>query len=251
MLRIGIAMTLAIATAFAVDLAAQPPNDDRDNDRDRPAANGDDDNDRPRDGERRRGDFDGRRDFRGRGGPDGRRPDFRMPPSPLMRALDTDHNGELSAKEVKNASKSLASLDKNDDKKLSREELRPRFGRPGPPREFNSDRFVERFLQRDKNKDGKISKDEFPERGRDRFDRIDGNDDGALDRAELKKMAEQFAARMNRGPRDGDRGGRGRGDRDRGDRDRGDRPDRDGDSPDAADEDAPKDNPDSITRDDL
>lgn len=241
MLRIGIVLTLAIAAAFAVDLAAQPPGDDRDNDRDRPAAEGDNERGRTRDGERRRGDFDRRRDFGRRGDRDGRR-GFRMPPPPLMRVLDADHNGELSAKEVKNASKALSSLDRNGDKKLSREELRPRFDRrgrrPGPPREFSSEEFVERFLQRDENEDGKISKEEYPERWRDHFDRVDGNDDGFLDRAELKRLAEHFAARINRGPGDG------RGDRDNRDRDdHADRPDRDGD--------APEDDPDSITRDDL
>lgn len=66
-----------------------------------------------------------------RGQPGGRR----MIP-PVMAVLDTNHDGELSADEIANASKSLLTLDKNGDGKLDREELRP--GRPdvardGPP----------------------------------------------------------------------------------------------------------------------
>lgn len=57
----------------------------------------------------------------GPGGPHGPR----MPP-PLMVALDTNKDGELSAEEIAAASESLAKLDKNGDGKLDREELFPR-----------------------------------------------------------------------------------------------------------------------------
>ena len=62
----------------------------------------------------------------GPGGPPGGR---RMLP-PLMVALDTDKDGELSAKEIAAAAASLMTLDKNADGKLTREEL---FG-AAPPR---------------------------------------------------------------------------------------------------------------------
>ncbi|HWH72425.1 MAG TPA: hypothetical protein VNT26_23895 [Candidatus Sulfotelmatobacter sp.] len=53
---------------------------------------------------------------------------------PLMTALDTDGNGELSAEEIANASAALLKLDANGDGKLTREELRPKHpGRPGGP----------------------------------------------------------------------------------------------------------------------
>ena len=48
-----------------------------------------------------------------------------------MMALDTDKNGELSAKEIENAARALAKLDKNEDGKLDREELRPQRGEGG------------------------------------------------------------------------------------------------------------------------
>jgi len=56
------------------------------------------------------------------GGPGGGRP--RMA-SPLMEALDTNHDGTLDADEIKNATAALLKLDKNGDGKLTQEELRP------------------------------------------------------------------------------------------------------------------------------
>ncbi|MGY8770694.1 MAG: hypothetical protein ACKVH8_19970 [Pirellulales bacterium] len=58
---------------------------------------------------------------RGPGGPGG---------FPLMSALDANHDGDISAEEIKNATKALKSLDKNKDGKLSPEEYRPQRG-PG------------------------------------------------------------------------------------------------------------------------
>ena len=62
-------------------------------------------------------------------------PPFRRPPNPLMEALDTNHDGILSAEEIANASASLKKLDKNGDGQLTEEELRPPppGGRGGPP----------------------------------------------------------------------------------------------------------------------
>ncbi len=62
----------------------------------------------------------GQRGGRGQGGPDG----FRPPPHPLEEALDTDGDHQLSAEELENAVASLKKLDKNEDGKLSDDELR-------------------------------------------------------------------------------------------------------------------------------
>lgn len=56
---------------------------------------------------------------RGPGGPGG------MMMSPLMRALDTDKDGALSAAEIAAAPTALKTLDKDGDGILSAEELRP------------------------------------------------------------------------------------------------------------------------------
>ena len=89
----------------------------------------------------------------------------------------------------------------------------------------------------DKNKDGKLSGEELPERMLGMLTRGDTNKDNGLDRAELEKMIAQFRGSNSRGgndgppreggrpPRDGERpAGEGR-------RPEGDRPPRDGERP--------------------
>ncbi len=48
-------------------------------------------------------------------------------------ALDTDHNGEISADEINNAPASLKTLDKNGDGQITQDEVTPQFGGPGGP----------------------------------------------------------------------------------------------------------------------
>ena len=60
---------------------------------------------------------------------------------------------------------------------------------------------VARLMEGDRNGDGKIGKDELPERMQARFDAMDRNGDGFIDQDELKNLAE----RMGRG-RPGGRG---------------------------------------------
>src|SRR5215510_11673465 len=54
---------------------------------------------------------------------------------PIMAALDTNGDGTIDATEIEQASKSLKTLDKNNDGKLTPEELRPArpAGQPGGP----------------------------------------------------------------------------------------------------------------------
>jgi len=59
---------------------------------------------------------------------------FGAPVHPLMAALDTDKNGELSADEIAAAAQALKQLDRDSDGKLSAEESNPRFGPGGPGR---------------------------------------------------------------------------------------------------------------------
>jgi Ca2+-binding EF-hand superfamily protein len=60
------------------------------------------------------------------------RADRPHPVDPILRALDTDGNGELSPAEIANAAISLRTLDANGDGKLTRDELRPAGA---PPRD--------------------------------------------------------------------------------------------------------------------
>ena len=54
---------------------------------------------------------------------------FRPPPSPLIEALDVNHDGIIDANEIANATAELKTLDKNGDGKLTRDEYCP----PPPP----------------------------------------------------------------------------------------------------------------------
>jgi Ca2+-binding EF-hand superfamily protein len=47
---------------------------------------------------------------------------------PILTALDTNSDGEISAAEIEAAATSLKKLDKNGDGKLSEDEVRPNFG---------------------------------------------------------------------------------------------------------------------------
>ena len=65
----------------------------------------------------------------GAGGPSGGLGERR--PNPLIEALDTDHDHNISADEIKAASAALLTLDKNKDGQLSSDEYRP-AGAAGP-----------------------------------------------------------------------------------------------------------------------
>jgi len=54
------------------------------------------------------------------------------PPSPVIKALDDDQDGVISAEELKNAGAALAALDQNKDGKLTEEEIRPQGPGGGP-----------------------------------------------------------------------------------------------------------------------
>ncbi|MDX1947473.1 MAG: EF-hand domain-containing protein [Pirellulaceae bacterium] len=135
----------------------------------------------------------------GSGRPEGGPPGGFRPP--LVAALDADGDGELSSGEIEAASKSLLKLDKNSDGKLTRDELGPppgspggRPGQPGPGEAAG--RFVAEMISRakaaDANNDGKLSKDEAPDRLKENFDRIDRNSDGFIDETELRQMIERM-----------------------------------------------------------
>jgi collagen type III alpha len=173
--------------------------------------------------------------------PDGNRPDgapFRRPDGApggppggpgggLFGALDTDRNGELSTTEIIGAGTALLKLDRNNDGKLTPDEVfaggppfggmrgRPGDGPPGvgqpgnglpggPPGDRrpgqrgglsgqNPEEFRQRLKEADKNGDGKISKDEAPDVLKERFDRIDANSDGFIDEAEMRQMFQRMA----------------------------------------------------------
>jgi Ca2+-binding EF-hand superfamily protein len=129
-------------------------------------------------------------------------------PGGLFAALDTDKDGQLSTAEIVAAGTTLMKFDRNGDGKLTPEEIfgpgagpppaRPADGappsaRPGEPRPgvgrpgggFSLEAF-------DKDKDGKISKEEAPDRLKERFEQVDSNSDGFIDQAEFRQMTERM-----------------------------------------------------------
>ena len=160
------------------------------------------------------------------GGRGGREGGMRgAPPSPLMDALDTDKDGELSAEEIANAATALKTLDKDGNGKLTEDELRPQFGEGGPgeggpgrggPGGFGQDgesnsvakEMVKRMLAFDKDGDGMLSRDEIPRRMLALLARADTNQDGYLSEEELLVLAEQQTSRNQQQQR-GRRGGPG------------------------------------------
>jgi Ca2+-binding EF-hand superfamily protein len=142
-----------------------------------------------------------------------------------MTALDTNGDGTIDESELKNAAASLKKLDKNGDGKLSDEEMRPtgmgggrggfggqgggrqqggQAGQAGQPGEGMD--LTARLMQNDKNADGKLSKDELPERMQAMFGSLDKNSDGFLDKTELQAIAQQMRDRgQQRGGGDGQR----------------------------------------------
>ena len=102
----------------------------------------------------------------------------------MVAALDADGDGEVSAKELENATAALKTLDKDKNGKLSAAELRPALGRGAG----GTEAMVARFMAVDKDNDGKVSKAELPERLQAMMDRGDANKDGFLDKEELAKL---------------------------------------------------------------
>jgi hypothetical protein len=66
-------------------------------------------------------------------------------------------------------------------------------GRGGFGQGLTAEEIVERLMAFDKNKDGKVTKDELPERMQDLIAKGDTNKDGALDKAEIEKLANTLA----------------------------------------------------------
>src|SRR6188768_3845974 len=121
-------------------------------------------------------------------------PEF-MAVSPLLRAIDADHDLVITAAELAAAPAALKTLDANGDGKLTRAEAGIQMpGRgPGGPRREGGGPPPEQPAPGPSA--GDLQKAEVPERQAGLFDRGDTNKDGVLDGAELKRLtADQAAA---------------------------------------------------------
>jgi len=134
-------------------------------------------------------------------------------PELLFRTLDTDGDGAISRQELYAAGESLAKLDRDSDGRLSRAEagLAPgdrdsastggSQGTPSRPGQEGRGDPKRAFAFLDKDGDGKITKDEAPERMKENFDRIDTDGDGVIEMAEFEKMMEVMRARAGQAGR--------------------------------------------------
>ncbi len=110
--------------------------------------------------------------------------------NPLAAVVDTDYDGQLSIQEIAAAPKSILKLDANGDGVLDPQELRP------DPFEF----VKTHLMGLDASGNGKIERTELPQVMAGLMERLDRNQDMALDESELDSIGNMFGRR---------RGGRG------------------------------------------
>ncbi|MCG8449029.1 MAG: hypothetical protein MI725_05555 [Pirellulales bacterium] len=127
----------------------------------------------------------------------------------LFRRLDTDSNGQITLEEIPSAladrfERLMLQADRNDDNQLSQPELLALSQRM---RAFEASRLdpeqaeqaIKRLLKQfDRNGDQQLSRNEAPRRMANRFDRLDTDGSGALERSELGRVVEML--RRLRGP---------------------------------------------------
>ena len=103
----------------------------------------------------------------------------------------------------------LAPLVRADEPKDSPADSPKPAAKEAPDNTARVESFVKRMMKFDKNKDGKLTKDEITDKRLQRlFDRADANHDGVVTKEELTDLAEKMTAN---GPGEGRRGGFGGG----------------------------------------
>ncbi len=107
--------------------------------------------------------------------------------------IDTNADGSLTVDEfIGAASKRFDKADLNSDGILSEEELLSRIARKRAKR--RAARMIDRL---DYNGDGIVTKDEIQNRTRKRFALLDGNDDGKVEKSEMKRHASRSGKARN------------------------------------------------------
>ena len=88
----------------------------------------------------------------------------------VLDVLDANHDNELSSDEIANAAVALRKLDTDRDGWLSAAECGQKFDAE-PPAALSADELTALVMKFDRNHDGRIQRDELPERMRSIFDR--------------------------------------------------------------------------------
>ncbi|WP_160115291.1 EF-hand domain-containing protein [Bryocella elongata] len=116
-------------------------------------------------------------------------PGGRQQPRFALQALDLNHDGTLSADEIKAAPSSLLTLDRNGDGELTADEL---TGRP-PEADAANDQLVQQLMTFDKAGKGYLVATDLPERMQGMFTRGDANHDGKLTSDEIRTLSNRQA----------------------------------------------------------
>ena len=121
----------------------------------------------------------------------------------LLGVIDRNGNGTIEADEIDMAVVSLRKLDRNKDGKVTRDEIgRTDAGSrtdPGSSRRFRGR--LPTLSSLDKDGDGKINKEEAPERMRENFERTDTNGDGFIDSKEFDAVLQRIRGMQRPGQR--------------------------------------------------
>lgn len=108
---------------------------------------------------------------------------------PLFVALDADRDGILSSDEIAAAPRALGRLDRDRNGSLTmREVFAARIG-ANFTRPAQGDSLIGQLLRSDADRDGRLTRDEFPPRLGAFFDRLDRNRDDVVDREELRRAS--------------------------------------------------------------
>ena len=109
----------------------------------------------------------------------------RQQPRAVLQALDTDHDGTLSAAEIAAAPVSLKALDRNGDGAITQDELSGRRPEGAP----DSSALVTQLMSFDKAGKGYLVASDLPERMQGVFTRADADHDGKLTPAEIRAQS--------------------------------------------------------------
>ncbi len=122
----------------------------------------------------------------------------------MFAAIDTDGDGIISSKELRNGMKALKALDTDKDGNITRAEAAAGAVAQAPAGGLNAlpagaAQAVDAIMKNDKNGDGKLTRDELPPDQARNMQDVDANADGSLTRDELMAAAQRMQNQLTGG----------------------------------------------------